>query len=42
MRLDMHCEMILDEYHEKMPFYEKMKPLMQHNPLFLYNLGGGT
>lgn len=25
-----------------LPFYEKMKPLMQHNPLFLYNLGGGT
>ena len=28
MRLDMHCEMILDEYHEKMPFYEKMKSIV--------------
>ena len=28
MRLDMHCEMILDEYHAKLPFYEKMKSIV--------------
>jgi ppGpp synthetase/RelA/SpoT-type nucleotidyltranferase len=25
MKLDMHCEMILDEYRERMPVYEKMQ-----------------
>ena len=25
MKLDIHCEMILDEYREKLPVYEKMK-----------------
>ena len=25
MKLDVHCEMLLSEYHEKLPIYEKMK-----------------
>ncbi len=28
MKLDMHCEMILDEYREKLPIYEKMKTVV--------------
>ena len=28
MKLDMHSEMILDEYHEKLPVYEKMKTVI--------------
>lgn len=28
MKLDMHCEMILDEYREKLPVYEKMKSVV--------------
>lgn len=28
MKLDIHCEMILDEYREKLPVYEKMKPVV--------------
>ena len=28
MKLDMHCEMILSEYHEKLPIYEKMKTVV--------------
>ena len=28
MKLDMHCEMLLNEYHEKLPIYEKMKTVV--------------
>ena len=28
MKLDIHCEMILDEYREKLPIYEKMKSVV--------------
>lgn len=28
MKLDMHCEMLLSEYHEKLPIYEKMKTVV--------------
>ena len=28
MKLDMHCEMILDEYRERMPVFEKIKSLV--------------
>lgn len=28
MRLDMHCEMILDEYHAKLPLFEKMQSVV--------------
>ena len=30
MKLDMNCEMILDEYREKLPIYEKMKTVVLH------------
>ena len=30
MKLDMHSEMILDEYREKLPIYEKMKTVILH------------
>lgn len=28
MKLDVHCEMLLSEYHEKLPIYEKMKTVV--------------
>ena len=28
MKLDLHCEMILSEYHDKLPVYEKMKTVI--------------
>ena len=29
MKLDMHCEMILDEYRERIPVFEKMEAVIQ-------------
>ena len=28
MKLDMHCEMILDEYREKLPVFKKLKEVV--------------
>ena len=28
MKLDMHCEMILDEYRERLPLFERIKDLV--------------
>ena len=28
MKLDMHCEMILDEYRERLPLFERIKDLI--------------